>query len=110
MEQRRAEIEQLYAECEKAHRESIKLGRIAIAAGIIATIACGAAGVWSAYQGKTVLSFFEFFLCVSDAAMVRNTWKRHEQEIENWAEFEARHRFMITVLDTIQGEEVLDET
>ena len=105
MEQKRSEFERLYAECEQAHKESVKLSRIAIVAGIIATIVCGAAGVLNAFQGKPFWSFFQFFLCVADAAMVRRSWERHEQEIKDWAEFEARHRFLNTVLDTIRDKE-----
>lgn len=104
MEQKRAEIEQMFAECEQAHKDSVKLSRIAFVVGIIAVVLCGTVGVLQAFRGKPFWSFIEFFLCLVDAAMVRDTYKRRKEGDKDWAEFEARHRFLMEHWEEIANE------
>lgn len=105
MEQKRAEIERMFAECEEAHKDAVKLSRIAFIVGIIAVVLCGTAGVMQGLRGKPFWSFFEFFLCLVDAAMVRDNRKRHKESEKDWAEFEARHRFLMEHWEEIANHE-----
>ena len=104
MEQKRAEIEQMFAECEKDHKNLMRVNNFLIVLGLLITPMCGLCGVWNAFSGKPFWSFVEFFLCLYDGVITYKAIGRRSSMKKDWAECEARHRFLMEHWEEIANE------
>lgn len=105
----RAELEQIFAECKALHEESNKAYRWLLIVGPLAVVMCGIAGAILAIQGKPVLAFIEFFLCLFNGVILKRSIKRNEEHQADWAEVELNHKIMMNVLDALEKENNYDE-